>query len=442
MAIIPQKQLFGWKEIENIGDLDRLRLVIEYLPDEKLMKILEKERGKGRDDFPVRPVWNTILAGVVFQHISIESLRRELQRNGQLRDICGLDLVKGLEAVPNPWAYSRFLKRLIEYQDEVDAMFNTLVDQLKLVLPDFGELLALDGKGIETHARERKVKDVEQKEPDGRRDTDADWGVKTYHGKREDGTLWEKVKSWFGYKLHLIVDANYELPLAFKVTKASEAEMPKAHDLLDEIQEQHPDILKRCDYLDADRGYDDGKLITRLWDSYEIKPVIDIRNMWKDGEDTKVIEGKWNIIYNYKGQVFCVCPKTGKTSEMAYGGFEKDRETLKYRCPAQHYGYECSGCSKCPVKKAVRIPLAEDRRIFTPLARSSFQWKSIYKKRTSVERVNSRLDVSFGFEEHFIRGLTKMKLRCSLALCVMLAMALGRIKENQPGLMRSLVKSA
>ena len=189
MAIIPQKQLFGWKEIENIGDLDRLRLVIDYLPDEKLMQILEKERGKGRDDFPVRPVWNTILAGVVFQHISIESLRRELMRNGQLRDICGLDLVKGLEAVPHSWAYSRFLKRLIQHQDEVDAMFDTLVDQLKLVLPDFGELLALDGKGIETHARGRKVEEEEQKEPDGRRDTDADRGVKTYRGQREDGTL-------------------------------------------------------------------------------------------------------------------------------------------------------------------------------------------------------------------------------------------------------------
>ncbi len=35
-----------------------------------------------------------------------------------------------------------------------------------------------------------------------------------------------------------------------------------------------------------------------------------------------------------------------------------------------------------------------------------------------------------------------MKLRCSLALRVMLAMALGRIKENQAGLMRSLVKTA
>ncbi|MBW1840158.1 MAG: transposase [Deltaproteobacteria bacterium] len=136
--------------------------------------------------------------------------------------------------------------------------------QLKLVLPDFGKVLALDGKGIETHARGRKVEEGEQKEEDGRRDTDAECGVKTYCGQREDGTLWQKVKSWFGYKLQLIVDANYELLLAFKVKKASEAEMPKAHDLLDEIEECHPDILKRCVYLDADQGYDDGKLITRI----------------------------------------------------------------------------------------------------------------------------------------------------------------------------------
>ena len=68
MAIITQKKLFGWKEIEILGDLERLFLVINYLPDEKLMYILEKERGRGRDDYPVRAVWNSILAGVVYEH--------------------------------------------------------------------------------------------------------------------------------------------------------------------------------------------------------------------------------------------------------------------------------------------------------------------------------------------------------------------------------------
>jgi hypothetical protein len=68
------------------------------------------------------------------------------------------------------------------------------------------------------------------------------------------------------------------------------------------------------------------------------------------------------------------------------------------------------------VAQGLRIPLAEDRRIFTPIDRASYQWEKEYDKRTSVERVNSRLDVSFGFELHTIRGMAKMKLRCGLAL--------------------------
>ncbi|MFQ5729887.1 MAG: transposase, partial [Waddliaceae bacterium] len=121
---------------------------------------------------------------------------------------------------------------------------------------------------------------------------------------------------------------------------------------------------------------------------------------------------------------------------------EKKRNSLKFLCPAAHYGITCKGAANCPVRKGLRIPLNEDLRVFTPVARSSYKWKRLYNKRTSVERVNSRIDVSFGFERHFIRGLAKMRLRCGLALCVMLAMALGRVKQNKFELMRSLVKVA
>ncbi|WP_342400433.1 transposase [Weizmannia sp. FSL W8-0676] len=75
------------------------------------------------------------------------------------------------------------------------------------------------------------------------------------------------------------------------------------------------------------------------------------------------------------------------------------------------------------------MPLSEDRRIFTPIDRASYKWKREYNKRTAVERVNSRIDQVLGFENHTIRGIKKMTVRCGLALCVMLAMALGRIKE-------------
>ena len=57
---------------------------------------------------------------------------------------------------------------------------------------------------------------------DGRRDRDADWGVKGA-GKR-----------WCGYLVRLIVDATYELPVAFKVTnKSATAQLPRAEGALD-----------------------------------------------------------------------------------------------------------------------------------------------------------------------------------------------------------------
>jgi hypothetical protein len=109
---------------------------------------------------------------------------------------------------------------------------------------------------------------------------------------------------------------------------------------------------------------------------------------------------------------------------------------------AVHYGIECKSKDSCSVRSCIRIPLCEDRRVFTPVSHSSYKWERLYKIRPAVERVNSRIDVSFGFEHHFVRGLGRMKLKCTLAFSVMLAMALGRIKENKQDKMRSLVKSA
>ncbi len=109
MAIV-QKNLFSWQELDEVGDLERLVLVLNTLDDEDLMQKLEKERGKGRDDNPVRAMWNSVLAGIVYQHESMESLRRELKRNPDLLEKCGFDITKGLKAVPRANAYTRFLK--------------------------------------------------------------------------------------------------------------------------------------------------------------------------------------------------------------------------------------------------------------------------------------------------------------------------------------------
>lgn len=71
---------------------------------------------------------------------------------------------------------------------------------------------------------------------DGRRDTDADYGKKEYKGESKDGKLWEKIVKWFGYKIHLLVNATYELPIAFKVTKASASDITEGHALLVQME--------------------------------------------------------------------------------------------------------------------------------------------------------------------------------------------------------------
>jgi len=445
MACIIQKKLFSWQQVNASSDLDRLRLVLEHLGDEELMVKLERMRGRGRDDYPIRAVWNSVLAGVVFQHKSVASLRRELKRNGELRDLCGFDSLGGAKAVPSDSAYTRFLRNLMRCQGEINRMFEGLVERLGELLCDFGRTLAVDSKAIESHGRPAKTKLA-----DGRRDVDADWGKKQYKWKLKDGTLWEKVVKWFGYKAHILVDSTYELPVAYEVTRASAGDSPQLLSLVEKTKEKHPWVVERAEELAGDKAYDSEENNRKPWDSYEIKPLIDIRDLWKDGEQTRSLFTEWadNIVYDYQGNIYCHCPETDEQRQMAFVGFEAKRGTLKYRCPAVAYGFRCAGSARCGESggsrygRIVRVALDTDRRIFTPIARSSYTWARKYKKRTAVERVNSQLDVSFGFEEHYIRGLAKMRLRVSLAMIVMLSMAVGRIKENQKENMRSLVKAA
>jgi hypothetical protein len=66
VAIVLQKQLFKWSEIGELGDLEQLRLVLDHLPDEESVQVLDKTRGKGRNDYSFGAMWDSIVAGTVF----------------------------------------------------------------------------------------------------------------------------------------------------------------------------------------------------------------------------------------------------------------------------------------------------------------------------------------------------------------------------------------
>ena len=85
--------LFAWDAVEARSDLERFFLVRDHLPDSDLITALGAQRGPGRADYPVIPMWNALVAGVVFQHKSIELLQRELSRNPSLLQACGFTVL-------------------------------------------------------------------------------------------------------------------------------------------------------------------------------------------------------------------------------------------------------------------------------------------------------------------------------------------------------------
>jgi hypothetical protein len=420
-VIITQKNMFDYSEIEKLGDLERLNLAMEGIDDEKLMRKLEAKRGNGRNDYPVRVMWNLIIAMIVFEHKKVSTFIRELLRNSQLRRKCGLDDWENKKhLVPPARVFSGFIASLAEEVEEIAAIFNVQVEELYELIPDFGKKLAGDGKYLDSYAK-RKPKD-DQTDTDNRTENDAEWSVKEYHYTDKSGKTAVKKEYHFGFKTHIICDVATELPIAFSVTPANADEKKEMMKLLKSPILSDESRREIAEYLLLDRGYDSMDMIKSIKNA-GIIPVIDIRNCWKDGESTKQYRNT-DIVYNYKGDVFYINDKCEK-QKMKYEGYDQQKKCLRY----SHEG------------KIYKIYVSYDERIFLPIARDSLKFKRIYKGRTAVERLNGRLDRDYMFEDHCIRGLKKMTLMVSLSMIIMNGMAIGKLKNGKEKI-RSLKNAA
>ena len=58
-------------------------------------------------------------------------------------------------------------------------------------------------------------------------------------------------------QLHLVVDATYELPVGYSVTKAAESDVIEGHRMLKQLAENQPEIMEKAETLAADKAYDD-----------------------------------------------------------------------------------------------------------------------------------------------------------------------------------------
>jgi Transposase DDE domain/Transposase domain (DUF772) len=429
--------LFAWAKLEDHPQLVTVRLLFEALPDQELLDGLRRARGKGRDDYPVERLWAVVVLTVALRHVSFTACVDELRRNPVLYRLLGMTDVSD---VPNDWNVSRFLEVLGQepHLAEVRKIFDTLARALGRAVPDLGAHLAGDSTGLSGRAKKGKeavAEEVEQglPQPSG--------GKKEY---TDDEGKVVKVVEWFGYKQHMLVDVKHEVPVAYRITDTKAGDNDLIGPLLDQAEANLPE--GRIQTLAYDKAGDDIDVHKRLHQS-KVKPLIKNRAMWQ-GEPERPLPGPagrypLNVVHDESGTIYCY-DTTGPAAvrnKMAYVGYEKDRDTLKYRCPARHEGWSCPSDGRCNEGRAygliVRVPSALGLRRFPPVPRATKQFERLYKGRTAAERVNARMKIFWGADDGNVTGARRFHAYVGVVMVVCLGfatlLALTKRREGSMG---------
>jgi hypothetical protein len=455
MARIVHRDLFGWNSVRGMPGLERFRMILEALEHEEFVVELERLRGKGRNDYAVRQMWNSILVFPLTGHCTWAAFRRELGRNRDLMAVCGFPV--GC-APPSASAFSRFLKKVRCFQDEVDELIARCVEQLGHMLPDFGRFLAVDSQAVSSAAKSLSNRVTKDGLPDGRGEHDAENSLKLTDA---DGKT--EVYKWFGFKNHLLCDTTYQLPILPLVAGGTSSDTKQVEPLLSRYTRRHPFLARRLEECTADMGYDstDNILLARTLTEGRGSFLRPTRKTWKAADfmtendrGKEVIlkllstPGNEDLSFDEEGQVYCCAaadrPATWLHLPMVFKGYEADRKALKYVCHASHYGISCPGVEECEkgLGRSVRVKLDRNPRVFVPIPRHSPKFHRQYRRRTAIERINGLFEQLFHIKDMKVRGLSNTRLRISLIVLTTLTMAVARLNNQQEEKVASIVAAA
>jgi len=254
-------------------------------------------------------------------------------------------------------------------------------------------------------------------------DGDASWKRYEHTHTDEKGQKRKSSVKWFGYKLHLIVDALYELPIAELVTTARDNDATHDEALWKKAKETLPGLEKIAKSNAKDKGYDEKAVYETSWKD-GVAPIIKLKDQTE--EENKVL-----LPENQQ-----VCPRG---DALVFDGYETERQAVRFKLPrgcprATGSGY-CEFADTCGQQKVKRVKITEENlRHLGPVVRESKKFERLYRGRTAIERVNSRLKAHDGLDEIRRRGTKRVTVWALIALLCMNAFAVtvateGRIEE-------------
>jgi transposase len=448
MTIIRQGSLFGLQELYDLEPTHRFEAIFSAIDIEPIFAVVTKKSRFGR---PVERNYAAMIYSLVARLTEripfIKDLVKRLKNDMIFRLDCGF-LVS--DTVPSEAAYSRMVTILSE-SNVLEKVKESILYQAITEGFVSDDTAALDATHFEakdqappkeekpktkSKKRGRKSKDereqwliekaeLEANQPlfekkieeqldvplDQLREQipqNPEWGVK----KNSEG----KNVFWYGYKAHLAVGTKSQYILQSLFSSGNLNDGKAAITLLKGIHERVQLPTLRYETMDA--GYD-----------YE--PIY---------EQIHLMGHQSVIAYNKRNESELVgfdkhfAPTCFREHSYRYDSFDSKYETLKYTRPKE--------CSDCPLanqgicQKIYKVKITTDLRKYTAPARGSKAWKTIFKRRTAVERVNAYLKLYFQLDNVRYRTGKRAKVHFDLVTLVYNAskLAADRIKktlENQ-----------
>lgn len=392
---IRQPSLFSFEELLKYEPETRLSKILNTLDLTIFCKGFSRRQSRGPKGHDKVAMFRALIGKLIYGISNNVKLVERLNSDLRFRYDCGFDIIK---RPPSESTFSRFFAQIAE--DEVlQKFFDQLVkDCLKSEMIKTTNL-AIDSSEIDAY--EKTV--PKSKCPDDGKH--ANWGAKR-DSKGNQIT-------WFGYKIHACVDADSELPIAITVTPASNHDSTETIPLLDKTTK----IAPKPDYVMLDMGYDQKDIYEYIHHKLQAQAIIPLNKRGEklppEGLDTNRT------------------PVCSLGFKMVYWGCDKKNGTLKFRCPHVLGKVNCplgsNWCSNsnygCVVKKNIK----EDLRNFCIPHRDTKNWKNLYDKRTSVERLFARLKEHLSANNLKVRGIKKVTTH--LLLCC-ITLILGTIAIN------------
>lgn len=446
MPIIRQESLFDIQDLYDLEPTQRFEAIFSTIDIDPIFVVVTKKSILGR---PVELNYAAIIYSLVARLTEripfIKDLVKRLKNDMIFRLDCGF-LVS--DSVPSEAAFSRMIT-LISESNVLEKVHETLLHQA--ITEEFiqDDTVAIDATHFEARdqapPKEEKIKAepkkrgrkskaeqeqwlIQQAELEANQSIfemkieaqldvpleelrceipqDPEWGIK----KNSEG----KNVFWYGYKAHLAVGATSQYILQSLFSSGSLNDGKAAIPLLKGVHRLPISTLR---YETMDAGFDFEAIYKQIHQM---------------GHQAVIAYNKRNesepIGFDKHFAPTCV-----REHSYRYDSFDKKHETLKYTQPKE--------CKDCPLandglcQKVYKVKITTDLRRYTAPARGSKAWKTIYKRRTAVERVNAYLKEYFQLNNVRYRTGKRAKVHFDLVTLVYNAskLAIDRIntKLNQ-----------